>query len=343
MVLKENMIVTINNLNCINARKNAGIPFDFGVYVNRSGHTVLIDINNVIPKDTTDLFDNDIVSYNLELKGKTWIPKTEVEILYSNTRDTYYQLHSKQIDNYEKFIRGNNDNPWYKDVYSNGGVINNLFLMLYDGLKYHFILKVRNIKIEKDGYFINAEVSDVLTDDSDYKNSVLDELSKSEYINLSFIIDGDYLLINSENKELLFTYLLVEKTTQKQYEKLIHDGKADFSNITWPRHADGSCDYEDGRKSAAESSVRKPAPAPNKTMTVRENLKLRFGEATSTQVLTVMSAGTKVKILELGKAETIDGISSNWVQVEVQSGAKDKDGNAITPGTVGWCYGGYLE
>ena len=56
-----------------------------------------------------------------------------------------------------------------------------------------------------------------------------------------------------------------------------------------------------------------------------------------------MSAGTKVKILEVGKAETIDGISSNWVQVEVQSGAKDRGGKTITKGTVGWCFGGYLK
>ena len=81
----------------------------------------------------------------------------------------------------------------------------------------------------------------------------------------------------------------------------------------------------------------------NKTMTVKENLKLRSGEATSTQVLTVMQAGTKVKILELGKTETIDGISSNWVKVEVQKGAKDRDGNPIKAGTIGWCYGGYLK
>lgn len=80
-----------------------------------------------------------------------------------------------------------------------------------------------------------------------------------------------------------------------------------------------------------------------KTMTVRENLKLRSGEYTSTQVLAVMSAGAKVRILELGKAETIDGIPSNWVKVEVQQGAKDRDGKPIKKGTVGWCFGGYLE
>jgi len=82
--------------------------------------------------------------------------------------------------------------------------------------------------------------------------------------------------------------------------------------------------------------------APNKTMTVKENLKLRSGEATTTSVLAVMSAGTKVKILALGKQATIDDITSNWVQVEVQAGAKDRDGKPITAGTTGWCFGGYL-
>ena len=78
-------------------------------------------------------------------------------------------------------------------------------------------------------------------------------------------------------------------------------------------------------------------------MKVKENLKLRSGEASSTQVLTVMSAGTTVRILELGKAEIIDGISSNWVKVEVQFDATDRNGNPIKPGTVGWCFGGFLE
>ena len=95
------------------------------------------------------------------------------------------------------------------------------------------------------------------------------------------------------------------------------------------------------RPKRAEKNITNVSP--NKTMTVFENLKLRSGEATSTQVLAVMSAGTKVKILELGKAENIDGINSKWVKVEVQSGAKDRDGRTIRAGTVGWCYGGYLK
>ena len=82
--------------------------------------------------------------------------------------------------------------------------------------------------------------------------------------------------------------------------------------------------------------------ATNKAMTAGANLKLRSSEATSSNVLTIMQAGTKVKILELGKSETIDGIVSNWVKVEVQADAKDRDGKPIEQGLVGWCYGGYL-
>ena len=78
-------------------------------------------------------------------------------------------------------------------------------------------------------------------------------------------------------------------------------------------------------------------------MTCSDNLRLRSQEATSSTVITTMKKGTKVKILQLGKAETIDGINSNWIQVEVLSGAKDKDGKEIKSGTTGWCYGGYLE
>lgn len=75
---------------------------------------------------------------------------------------------------------------------------------------------------------------------------------------------------------------------------------------------------------------------------VSENLRLRENQDTSSASITTMQAGTLVKILSVGKEETIDGIKSSWVQIEVQRGAKDKDGNTIQAGTTGWCFGGYL-
>lgn len=160
-------------------------------------------------------------------------------------------------------------------------------------------------------------------------------------------IDGDYLKIyNLTRNEHIITLVYVNDCVIEELINLFNTNTCDLSCVAWPRHADGSCDYDGSKTIATTQTANSTASTnveKNKTMLVNENLKLRSGEATSTQVLTVMSAGTKVKILELGKAETIDGISSNWVKVEVQKGAKDRDGNPIKAGTVGWCYGGYLK
>ena len=170
--------------------------------------------------------------------------------------------------------------------------------------------------------------------------------SKNEHF-LLLKYDGDYIdvYLDSENKRIN-RYVISSEEVQNKILEIAKNGKTSTSNMTWPRHADGSCDYDGNKKTVASQAQKATSStnvAPNKTMTVRENLKLRSGEDTSTQVLAVMSAGAKVRILELGKAETIDGIPSNWVKVEVQQGAKDRDGKAIKAGTVGWCFGGYME
>lgn len=73
-----------------------------------------------------------------------------------------------------------------------------------------------------------------------------------------------------------------------------------------------------------------------------DNLRLRKGEATSSEVITTMLKGTEVKILQMGKEENIDDILSCWVNVEIVNG-KDKNGKELEKGITGWCYGGYLD
>ncbi len=80
-----------------------------------------------------------------------------------------------------------------------------------------------------------------------------------------------------------------------------------------------------------------------KILKAADNLRLRKTELTSSEVITTMLKGTPVKIVATGRKETIDGITGNWVQVEVQSGGKDRNGSPIPAGTTGWCFGGYLE
>ena len=72
------------------------------------------------------------------------------------------------------------------------------------------------------------------------------------------------------------------------------------------------------------------------------NLRIREAEDTSSKTKLVMKNGCKVKVVQIGKLDTIDGITSNWVKIEIEGG-KDKDGNKIRSGSTGWCFGGYLR
>ena len=72
-------------------------------------------------------------------------------------------------------------------------------------------------------------------------------------------------------------------------------------------------------------------------------LGLRRRKGMAGKHVVTIGKGTQVKVLSIGAEQTLDGIISNWVKVEVQAGAKDRDGKPIAAGTRGWCFGGYLE
>ncbi|MCQ2239998.1 ankyrin repeat domain-containing protein [Treponema sp.] len=83
-------------------------------------------------------------------------------------------------------------------------------------------------------------------------------------------------------------------------------------------------------------------------MKLKENLKLRtdyysWGNA-SYNLLGILKAGTKVKVLELSEKAEIDDMNEFWVKVEVlEDCVSIGDGKSIPTGTTGYCYSGYLE
>lgn len=54
----------------------------------------------------------------------------------------------------------------------------------------------------------------------------------------------------------------------------------------------------------------------------------------------VLGKNSKVKIIDISEAGTV---AKDWVKVEVQKGAVDKDGNNVEYAVVGWCYGQKLK
>ena len=58
--------------------------------------------------------------------------------------------------------------------------------------------------------------------------------------------DGDYLNVYlNDLKNYYGTFCKIDKKTLDEYNSLISIGKCDLSRVTWPRHADGTCDYDD--------------------------------------------------------------------------------------------------
>ena len=69
-----------------------------------------------------------------------------------------------------------------------------------------------------------------------------------EYSNdFIFEEDGDYLLVyfDKEKKIPFATFASMNGETEVQFKNLIYYNTCDLSRVTWPRHADGSCDYDD--------------------------------------------------------------------------------------------------
>ena len=153
---------------------------------------------------------------------------------------------------------------------------------------------------------------------------------------LYFRFDGEYLYIYLEDGKTLYaTYCAYDESEEEALQEAIRTNEFDMTKITFPRHADGTCDYESGGGVPGKKIV-------NGVYRAKENLRLRETGSTSGKAITTMQADTYVRILSLGKEETIDGITDNWVQVETLFGAIDTEEKLIQ-GEVGWCFGGYLK
>ena len=278
----------------------------------------------------SDIFSDDILS-------KYWISDYYFEALASGN----IQQEVLKYDNYWRFWKGideyNQYWNWTDAFIPNTYILSNISLFKNSVCNFDDAYIIFS-SLKKNKNTFTAKIKKAY----DYE----EEMQIKEFHNIVdtseivFNFDGDYLSIYLDDK-LIVKLAACDKKTYSYIKKSIQTNICDSLNITWPRHADGTCDYEDVSSVKTVSSPTTNV-APNKTMTVSENLKLRSAEATTSEVITVMQAGTKVKILELGKAENIDDINSNWVKVEVLSGAKDRDGKLIKTGTIGWCYGGYL-
>ena len=195
------------------------------------------------------------------------------------------------------------------------------------------LLKIK--KIEENFYEIIVEkkyLNKNAIESAVFRGGNLSKAYNREINTLYFKFDGDYLYIYLEDKKtLLTTYYAYDETEYKCLKNAIKTNQFNMNDYTMPRHADGSCDYETVVRLQSGKGYR-----------ASDNLRLRSSCSTVGKPVVTIGKGTQVKVLVVGAEQTIDGITSNWVQVEVQSGAKDRVGKPIAAGTTGWVFGGYL-
>ncbi len=256
--------------------------------------------------------------------GLLLLPEKYYKVLHKNSKQALLEEESYWEKDFHKNINNNRYDSWTEIFYPTSLFISYSYICFsrfdcdQDKMLHEISGLITDIKkINSNKYRLDFYNS--ISDDYSFEvDEIFKEINSKNNHFFLLDYDGDYVnVFLDSDKNIVDRFVISSDGVRSKIIEIAKKEKTSTSNIVWPRHADGSCDYEDGGKSAAESSVRKPAPAAGKTMTVHENLKLRFGEATSTQVLAVMSAGTHIKVLALGKAETIDGIASNWVKVKV--------------------------
>ena len=201
----------------------------------------LMNIEDLTPEETQITFDNEISL--LQNDEYRWIPVFGYEILYNQNRDLLCKKQPKGFDKYQK-QKTEFDYEWY-DTLSN--TVPSYFFNSLIKISLYFnncSFLIKSIKKYDACYLIEAQVYDWSMPDSKYNFTKLDNIT------LKLSLDGDYLNLFC-NDSLLGQFVKTNIETRQEIESLLKNNTYDISKVTWPLHADGSCDYDGTKKSAA--------------------------------------------------------------------------------------------
>jgi len=306
-------------------------PFDAFEYM-ISYESGWISTDDLILADSNVLPDA-ITTANKNRFEKKWIPTWYNVILNS----------SRRLEEFSDEYAGYKDSEDYSLTDLCNIIFKNTILIFETSMDY-LVFSIKDIRQKNNVYYVNCEL------DKSRQSYFNEYLSKESFLNLPdlrvrqdaiFIVEqnGNRLRVyNGENYKLIIELMqtnqewigLMLKYINSEYKNKPANLKVIEEKLEHPWSNPVTGLYATSVRSgeaAAFSNV-----APNKTMTVKENLKLRSGEATTTSVLAVMSTGTKVKILALGK-------QANHRRHYKQLGASGSAGGCKKQGREAYCRG----
>ena len=258
------------------------IEFDYNKYgldILVDGKIKLVSKEDIVPNGSVALIDKMYVSNDND--DYLFLPTYYLDVIAKKNRELLREYDSESV----KFYGEPNEyeDGWYKYILQNVIISNSCISF---GREH---LYVENINSLKNGFSVETLHYTFMKEDGCKK--------------LNFIFDGDYLNVYIEgNITPIYSFFKIKKSDYEQLVKFIfipreyflpsgylYDNEAlekynsenaiDIKSFTWPRHADGTCDYDDNKSTNTVVSTNKITTtavtnvAQNKIMTVNENLK----------------------------------------------------------------------
>lgn len=193
-----------------------------------------------------ELLDNDkIFDYqsdkSLKQESYKFISDYYLDVLKERNTNIIYEKENRWKD-----IRDNKaylyDNNFEGAFWPNVVWLDNIYV----SLSIYECFLIQNIKKTNSTYYVTIHnpKNEFRTDEVPYPIPYLDHIEDDEIV---FILefDGDYvdIWINSKD-EYVGKYFLSTTSTLKEIHNLFADNSLDLSKVYWPRHADGSSDFD---------------------------------------------------------------------------------------------------
>lgn len=315
LVLKKDEIVADGSVaTYVSSIDDVNVYFSECFY---NGEDYSVPIKGLVPAETTDLFSDSFLRQFDGSENNRWIMSYFLDVLRSQNRNTILKYRSEYV---QWLIDDLSSGLEQYDISSSFSTHENVVIFQsgisispenYQGWRFY----IKRITALPNGYKITVKGDSHFQEWFDGITLMTlpwPNPSEKEFFDLYLIPDGDYLdmYLNSMDNHFA-TFAKVDQNFADQLSDLFDNISSDLSTIVWPKRANKT--HRIGR-----------------SCIVVESLRLRNQESTESETIMTMQPGTAVKIIDLGKQQTIDGITANWVNVSLEDG------------TAGWCFGGYL-
>ena len=184
--------------------------------------------------------------FNSFMTGKSYLPVEYLDALKGEDRNILLKYNPHIENNSEYDFAFERDTEWYENGTFRYMEFSMRMDLLYLGNS--FFIEICDVQEETFGYNIKGKQTSHSKESFDGAYPCLVDLSPLENLStddaLKIEIDGDYITCSVASRKFSHKYFLASKETFSQIESLLTTNACDLSEITWPRHADGSCDYE---------------------------------------------------------------------------------------------------